>query len=95
MSDQYAAITAHGGQCPVPRRCRALEVSLRGFSEARARIARAAGRPARRRMTRVVIGARRVCEESRALRAQGVHVEKHRIARIVRPDGMRARRARS
>ena len=40
MSDQYAAITAHLGQFPVSLRCRALEVSLSGYSEAKARIAR-------------------------------------------------------
>ena len=39
MSDKYAAITAHWGQYPVQRMCRALEVSLSGYYEAKARLA--------------------------------------------------------
>ena len=39
MSDKYAAITAHWGQFPVQLMCRALDVSLSGYYEAKARIA--------------------------------------------------------
>ena len=37
MSDLYAAISAHWGQCPVPLMCRALDVSLCGYYEAKTR----------------------------------------------------------
>ena len=96
MSDQYAAITAHLGQFPVSLRCRALEVSLSGYSEAKARIAR--GPSARAQADeRVLVLVRPAFAQSRgrygaprllrALRAQDVHVGKHRIARVMRTDG--------
>ena len=93
MSDQYAAITAHLGQFPVSLRCRALEVSLSGYYEAKARIARvlvlvrAAFAQSRGRY-----GAPRLL---RALRTQDVHVGKHRIARVMRTDGLPARAPRA
>ncbi len=39
MSDKYAAITAHWGQFPVQLMCRALDVSLSGYYEAKAHVA--------------------------------------------------------
>ena len=100
MSDKYAAITAHWGQYPVQLMCRALEVSLSGYYEAKARLAH--GPSARARADEQLLvhvraafaksqrryGAPRIL---RALRAQDLHVGKHRIARVMRTDGLQAR----
>jgi transposase InsO family protein len=100
MSDKYAAITAHWGQFPVQLMCRALDVSLSGYYEAKARLAQGPSIRARAD-ERLLVHVRAAFTKShgrygaprilRALRAQDVHVGKHRIARVMRADGLRAR----
>jgi transposase InsO family protein len=104
MSDKYAAITAHWGQFPVPLLCRALDVSVSGYYEAKVRIAHGPSARAQADERLLVLvraafakshgryGAPRVL---RALRAQDVHVGKHRIARVMRTDGLQARAPRA
>jgi len=100
VSDQYAAITAHWGQFPAQLMCRALDVSVSGYYEARARRAQGLTRRARADEQLLVrvraaftksrgrYGAPRIL---RALRADDVHVGTQRIARVMRTDGLRAR----
>ena len=100
MSDKYAAITAHWGQFPVRLMCGALDVSLSGYYDAKARTAR--GLTARAQADeRLLVSVRAAFTTSRgrygaprvlvALRAQGLHVAKKRIARVMRTDGLQAR----
>lgn len=101
MSDKYAVIAAHRGRFPVRRMCEALGVSAGGFYDAQARAAappspravdeerlrvqvRAAHTKSRRRY-----GAPRV---QRELRAAGERVSRKRVARLMREDGLVARR---
>ncbi len=100
MSDKYAAIAAHRGQYPVRLMCDALGVSPSGFYAAQGRApgARAAADErlrvevrAAHRKSRGRYGAPRV---HRALRAAGTRVGKKRVARVMREDGLVARRAR-
>jgi len=103
VSDKYAAIAAHRGRFPVRLMCQALGVSVGGFSEAEARRAappspravdderlrvrvRAAHTKSRRRY-----GAPRVQQE---LVAAGERVSRKRVARLMREDGLVARRRR-
>ena len=85
MSDKYAAITAHWGQYPVRLMCGALDVSLRGYYDAKARVAQ--GPSARAQADeRLLVTMRRAFAKSRgrygaprvlvALRAQGLRVAK-------------------
>lgn len=100
MSDKYAAIVAHRAEYPVTVMCAALAVSPSGFyaAQARPRSARAiadAGllvrvRAAHRKSQRRY-GAPRVQHE---LRAQGIRVAAKRVARLMREDGLVARRRR-
>ncbi len=99
MSDKYAAITAHRRQYPVRLMCDALGVSASGFYAAQARApgARAAADERLRVEVRAAhaksrwrYGAPRV---HRALRAAGTRVAKKRVARLMREDGLVARRA--
>ena len=100
MSDRYAAIHAHRGEYPVRLMCDVLGVSASGYyaaqrrppgtraaADERVRVAvRAAHAKSQRRY-----GAPRV---HRALRAAGTRVAKKRVARLMREDGLVARRAR-
>lgn len=103
MSDKYAAIRAHWGQFPTRLMCQALGVSVGGFYDAEARCAappsarvvederlrvqvRAAHTKSRRRY-----GAPRVHRE---LAATGERVSRKRVARLMREDGLVARRRR-
>ena len=101
MSDRYAAITAHHDRFPVRLMCRALHVSLSGYY---AHVQRAAlpptARARQREHARVAVramfvqcrrryGAPRVHRE---LRDCGVRVAKKCVARIMREDGLVARR---
>ncbi len=102
MSDRYAAIQAHRGRFPVRVMCRALGVSVAGFHGARARAAapptaraaaderlRVAVRAAHRK-SRGRYGAPRLVRE---LREAGTRVGQRRVARLMRADGLVARRA--
>ena len=100
MSDKYAAIQAHRGRFPVRLMCEALGVSAGGFygAQTRAAPARAAAderlrvqvRAAYRR-SRGRYGAPRLVRE---LRDAGTRVGQRRGARLMREDGLVARRAR-
>jgi len=100
VSDKYAAITAHRGTYPVRLMCEVLGVSASGFYAAQGRTP--GGRAAADERLRVEVraahakshrryGAPRV---HRALRAAGTRVAKKRVARVMREDGLAARRAR-
>ena len=100
MKDKYAVIAQHRDAYPVPLMCRALEVSASGFYAAQRRPASArAGADERLRVqvraahaeSRRRYGAPRVHRE---LRAQGTRVAKKRVARLMREDGLVARRPR-
>ena len=100
MSDKYAVIAAERGTYPVRWMCALLGVSVAGFYGAqRGRPTRGApptsgcgSRCARRtRKSHGRYGAPRVHRE---LRAAGVRVAKKRVARLMREDGLMARRAR-
>jgi len=98
---KYACIARHRGEFPVRLMCRVLAVSPAGFYAAqrrppsarvrgdqRLRLAiRAAHQASRRRY-----GAPKVHWE---LRAQGIRCGKKRVARLMREDGLRAKRPRS
>lgn len=100
MKEKHAVIIQHREQYPVPLMCHALGVSVSGFyaavrrpasarvqADERLRIeVRAAHTKSRRRY-----GAPRVHQE---LRAQGTRVAKKRVARLMREDGLVARRPR-
>ena len=99
MSDKYAVIAAERGTYPVRWMCALLGVSVAGFygaqqrppdarraADERLRVeVRAAHAKSHRRY-----GAPRVHRE---LRAAGVRVAKKRVARLMREDGLMARRA--
>src|SRR5829696_960687 len=100
VKDKYAVIAQHRDAYPVPLMCRALEVSASGFYAAQRRPASArAGADERLRVqvraahaeSRRRYGAPRVHRE---LRAQGTRVAKKRVARLMREDGLVARRPR-
>ncbi len=105
MSDRYAAITAHRGRFPVRRMCAALGVSVGGYYES---VRRAAGKtpPGARAAAdeRLLVDVRAAYRASEGrygaprvhaeLRAQGTRVAKKRVARLMRADGLAARRAR-
>jgi transposase InsO family protein len=100
VSDKYAAIAVHQGQYPVRLMCEVLGVSPSGFYAAQGRApgARAAADERLRVEVRVAhrkskgrYGAPRV---HRALRAAGTRVGKKRVARVMREDGLVARRVR-
>jgi transposase InsO family protein len=103
VSDKYAVIAAERGTYPVRWMCALLGVSVAGFyaaerrkgvashgptcSDERLRVeVRAAHAKSQRRY-----GAPRVHRE---LRAAGVRVARKRVARVMREDGLVARRAR-
>jgi len=104
MSDKYAAITAHWGQYPVRLMCDALAVSVSGYYEAKARIAQGPSVRAQADEHLLVLvrtafarcrgrdGAPRLRV---AWRAQGVRVATKRVARVMRVDGLQARRRRA
>ncbi len=100
MSDKYAAITAHRDRFPVRLMCRALGVSVGGYYAAHQR-------PASRRVQadeRLRVHVRAVHTKSRgrygaprireALKADGIPTSEKRVARLMREDGLRARRSR-
>lgn len=100
MSDQYAVIAAHRDEYPVTLMCAALELSPSGFyaAQRRAPSARTTADEALRVQVRTAhtksrrtYGAPRVHQE---LRAQGTRVAKKRVARLMREDGLVARRRR-
>ena len=100
MSDKYAVIAAHQMQYPVTLMCAALAVSPSGFYAAQQRppSLRATTDAALRLEIRAAhtqshrtYGAPRVHQE---LRAQGTRVAKKRVARLMREDGLVARRRR-
>jgi len=100
VKDKYAVIAQHRDAYPVPLMCRALAVSPSGFYAAQRRApsaraqadeqlrvaVRAAHAKSRRRY-----GAPRVHQE---LQAEGTRVAKKRVARLMREDGLVARRPR-
>jgi putative transposase len=104
MSDKYAAIQAHRGRFPVRLMCAALDVSVGGFYDAQQRRAGApsahAAGDARLRVhvraayakSRGRYGAPRVRQE---LKATGLVVATKRVARLMREDGLAARRPRT
>ncbi len=101
MSDRYAAIVAERGRYPVQLMCGALEVSVSGFYASEARKAGPPGRRAvEEEQLRLVVreshknsrrryGAPRVHQD---LRAAGTRVAKKRVARLMREEGLSARR---
>ena len=103
MSDKYAVIAAHRATYPVRLMCDALGVSVGGFYGAQAR---ATAPPSRRaigderlrvevraahRKSKGRYGAPRLVRE---LRDAGTRVGQRRVARLMRADGLVARRAR-
>lgn len=103
MSDKYAAIQAHRHRFPVRLMCQALEVSASGFYDA---VARPSAPPsahavaderlrvhvrAAHRKSGGRYGAPRVHQE---LRSTGIAVAQKRVARLMREDGLVARRRR-
>ena len=100
MSDKYAAIQAHRDRFPVRLMCEALGVSVGGFYDARRRAPgaravaderlRVAVRAAHRK-SKGRYGAPRLVRE---LREAGTRVGQRRVARLMRADGLVARRAR-
>lgn len=101
MKEKYAVIEAHRDQYPLALMCRTLGVQRSGFYAARAR---AAGPPSARAAADEALlvdvraahsksdrryGAPRVHAE---LQAQGRRVAKKRVARLMRADGLVARR---
>ena len=100
MSDKYAVIAAHRPTYPVRWMCDALGVSVGGFYDAqrRATTARAAADErlrvavrAAHRKSKGRYGAPRLVRE---LRDAGTRVGQRRVARLMRADGLVARRAR-
>jgi transposase InsO family protein len=100
MSDKYAAITAHTARFPVRLMCRALGVSVGGYYMAQQRppSARAAADERLRVAVRTAhatsrgrYGAPRVHAE---LKAAGLATSEKRVARLMREDGLVARRPR-
>lgn len=100
MSDKYAVIAAHRAQYPVTLMCAALAVAPSGFYAAQQRppSARATADAALRleiqaahAQSHRTYGAPRVHQE---LRAQGTRVARKRVARLMRADGLVARRRR-
>lgn len=100
MSDKYAVIQAHRPDFPVTLMCRVLDVSCAGFYASRTRVASA--RAHEEEQLRVVVrsafaqarkhyGAPRITAQ---LRSRGVPVAKKRVARLMREDGLVARRKR-
>jgi transposase InsO family protein len=101
MSDKYAAIAAERGHFPVRLMCAALGVSVGGFYDAQTRAAHGPShaRVAENERLRVAVramfkkyrnryGAPRVHRE---LRASGISVAKHRVARFMQEDQLVAR----
>jgi putative transposase len=101
MSDKYAAITAHTDRYPVQLMCAALDVSTSGYYAA---VARAAAPPSPRALARarrrVLVcttfercrrryGAPRLVRE---LRAAGQTISTKTVARLLREEGLAARR---
>ena len=101
MSDKYAAITAHADQYPLRLMCAALRVSASGYYASVARAAapppaRAVARERRRLVVRATFyrcrqryGAPRLVRE---LRDAGVRITQKTVAKILREDGLAARR---
>lgn len=100
MSDKYAVIHAHRVEFPITLMCRVLAVSCAGFYASRTRITSA--RAHEEEQLRVLVrsafvqarkhyGAPRITAQ---LRTQGVPVAKKRVARLMREDGLIARRKR-
>lgn len=102
MSDKYAAIAAEQGQYPVQLMCQALSVSVSGFYAAESRKAGPRDKRAAQDEQLCIdirkshkdsgrrYGAPRVHQD---LRAGGTRVAKKRVARLMRQEGLRARRA--
>ena len=102
MSDKYAAIAAHRGRFPVRRMCAALGVSVGGFYDAERRRREPPGaRAAADERLLVAVRAAHAASQRRygaprvhaELRAAGTRVAKKRVARLMRADGLAARRA--
>jgi hypothetical protein len=100
MSDKYAAIHAERARFPVRLMCAALGVSPSGYYAARQRVpsARAHGDARLRLVVRTVFretrgryGAPRIHDE---LTAAGERTSEKRVARLMREDGLVARRRR-
>ena len=98
---KYAVITRHQGEFPVRLMCDALRVSPAGFYAAQTRPPSARQRSDQRlrleirvvhAATRRRYGAPKIHEE---LRAQGVRCGHNRVARLMRLDGLRSKRART
>lgn len=100
MSHKYAVIQAHRQEFPITLRCRRLDVSTTGFYAAQTRMpsrhapdderlrvdVRSVFQRAQRRS-----GAPRVLKQ---LRTRGVRIGQKRVARLMRDDGLVARRTR-
>lgn len=93
---KYRFIDAHRAVYPVGRKCRVLEVSRSGYYAWCKRVPSVRERSNRRLLVhiRAVYGASRKTYGSRRvyheLRAQGLVCSRHRIARLMRQDGLRA-----
>ena len=100
MSDKYAAITAHRPRFPVRLMCQALDVSVGGYYASRQRPPSARAQADERLRVEVRAahatsrgryGSPRVYEE---LKAAGIATSEKRVARLMREDGLVARRPR-
>lgn len=100
MSDKYAVIAAHRRDFPVTLMCRVLEVSPSGFHAAQKRAP-----SARAQQDAVLLGKVRAVHTrsrkrygsprvTRQLRRAGERISAKRVARVMREDGLAARRPR-
>lgn len=97
---RYACIARHRGEYPVRLMCRVLEVSPAGFYAAQHRAPSARARA----NARLTVHIRAVHAQSRRrygapmihaeLQATGIPCGRHRVARLMQQDGLRAKRAR-
>jgi putative transposase len=98
---KYACIARHRGEFPVRLMCRVLQVSRAGFYAAQQR--RPSGRARLDQRLRLEIRAAHVASRQRygapkihaELRAQGLCCGHNRVARLMRADGLRAKRSRA
>jgi putative transposase len=99
---KYACIARHVGEYPVRLMCRVLGVSRAGFYAARRRVPSARARADQRlrleiralhRARQRRYGAPKIHDELR--RTRGIRCSRKRVARLMRADGLRAKRSRA